>query len=112
MIIPMQCEYYALEGLSALIKTIEQIQQHLNKKLVIRGIVRTMYDPRNRLSTDVSAQLISHFGKKVYQTVIPRNVRVAEAPSHGLPVLLYDKNSRGAEAYLAVADEVLRGHRG
>src|SRR4029079_14178921 len=89
VLIPMQCEYYALEGLSALVNTIEQVKSSLNPDLKIEGIVRTMYDQRNRLSTEVAAQLISHFGNKVYQTVIPRNVRLAEAPSHGMPVLLY-----------------------
>lgn len=107
VIIPMQCEYYALEGLSALMHTIEQVKASLNNRLKIEGIIRTMYDPRNRLSTEVSAQLISHFGSKVYQTVIPRNVRLAEAPSHGIPVLLYDKLSKGSEAYLALAKEIL-----
>jgi chromosome partitioning protein len=107
VIIPMQCEYYALEGLSALMATIEQVKQALNPNLMIEGIVRTMYDPRNRLSTEVSAQLVTHFGNKVYQTVIPRNVRLAEAPSHGLPILLYDKSSKGSEAYVALAREVI-----
>lgn len=108
VIIPMQCEYYALEGLSALINTIDQVNASLNPSLTLQGIVRTMYDPRNRLSTEVSAQLISHFGNKVYQTVIPRNIRLAEAPSHGMPVLLYDKGSRGSEAYVALAKELLK----
>ena len=108
VIIPMQCEYYALEGLSALIGTIEQIQRSLNPDLTIEGIVRTMYDPRNRLATEISAQLIAHFGNKVYQTVIPRNVRLAEAPSHGMPILLYDKGSRGAESYMALTREILK----
>ena len=108
VLIPMQCEYYALEGLSALIGTIEEIQGSVNPGLEIEGLLRTMYDPRNNLSTDVSAQLIEHFGEKVYRTVIPRNVRLAEAPSHGLPALSYDKSSRGAIAYLALAGEMLR----
>lgn len=107
IVIPMQCEYYALEGLTALLNTIERIQQ-INPNLQIDGLLRTMYDPRNSLTTDVSAQLINHFGDKVYGTVIPRNVRLAEAPSHGVPVLCYDKNSRGAVAYLALAGEVNR----
>ena len=107
IIIPMQCEYYALEGLTALLNTIERIQQ-INPSLEIDGLLRTMYDPRNSLTTDVSAQLINHFGDKVYGTVIPRNVRLAEAPSYGMPVLCYDKNSRGAVAYLALAGEVNR----
>ncbi len=108
VIIPMQCEYYALEGLSALVNTIEQVKESLNSALVIEGIVRTMYDPRNRLSTEVSAQLIAHFGNRVYQSVIPRNIRLAEAPSHGIPVLMYDKGSRGSEAYLSLAKELLK----
>ena len=108
VIIPMQCEYYALEGLSALLDTIDQIQQVLNPKLEIEGLLRTMYDPRNSLTRDVSQQLTGHFGDKVYRTVIPRNVRLAEAPSHGLPVLNYDKQSKGALAYLALAGEMLR----
>ncbi len=107
VLIPMQCEYYALEGLSALLGTIKQIKSSLNSRLSIEGIVRTMYDGRNRLAVDVSAQLQSHFGDKVYKTVIPRNVRLAEAPSHGVPALLYDKSSRGAAAYLALAGEVI-----
>lgn len=107
IIIPMQCEYYALEGLSALLQTMKSVQS-INSKLKIEGIVRTMYDPRNKLSRDVSSQLKSHFGSKVYKTVIPRNVRLAEAPSHGLPVLLYDKSSRGAVTYLALAAEIMK----
>ena len=108
VLIPMQCEYYALEGLSALMQTIEKIKSKLNPELEIEGILRTMYDPRNSLTTDVSTQLITHFGDKVYSTVIPRNVRLAEAPSYGLPALAYDKNSRGAVAYLALAGEMNR----
>lgn len=108
VLIPMQCEYYALEGLSALMQTIESIKSTLNPKLEIEGLLRTMYDPRNSLTVDVSAQLLEHFGNKVYGTVIPRNVRLAEAPSHGLPVLDYDKASRGAVAYLALAGEMNR----
>ncbi len=108
VIVPMQCEYYALEGLTALMGTIEQIQGSLNPQLAIEGILRTMYDPRNRLSTEISAQLIAHFGTKVYQTVIPRNIRLAEAPSHGVPILLYDKGSRGSEAYMGLTREILR----
>ncbi|MGK0249122.1 MAG: chromosome partitioning protein [Oleispira sp.] len=108
VLIPMQCEYYALEGLSALIQTIEKIKSNLNPGLEIEGILRTMYDPRNSLTTDVSTQLITHFGDKVYSTVIPRNVRLAEAPSYGLPALAYDKSSRGAIAYLALAGEMNR----
>jgi len=108
VMIPMQCEYYALEGLSALLDTVEKIRKILNPVLRVDGLLRTMYDPRNNLSSQVSQQLVKHFGNKVYSTVIPRNVRLAEAPSHGLPALLYDKNSSGALAYLALAGEVLR----
>ncbi len=108
VMIPMQCEYYALEGLSALLNTIEKIRKLLNPRLRIEGLLRTMFDPRNNLSNQVSAQLMQHFGEKVYTTIIPRNVRLAEAPSHGLPALLYDKSSTGALAYLALAGEVVR----
>jgi chromosome partitioning protein len=107
VLVPIQTEYYALEGLSALMGTILKIQQSVNTDLEICGILRTMHDPRNNLANDVSAQLIQHFGKKVFVTIIPRNVRVAEAPSHGLPVLLYDKSSRGAAAYLDLANEMI-----
>ena len=110
--IPMQCEYYALEGLSALINTISRITASLNPDLEVEGIVRTMYDPRNSLTKDVSVQLANHFGEKLYRTVIPRNVRLAEAPSYGLPVLYYDKQSRGARAYLALASELARRYEG
>lgn len=108
VIIPMQCEYYALEGLSALVDTITKIQSVLNPDLKIEGILRTMYDPRNSLTGDVSAQLASHFGDRVYRTCVPRNVRLAEAPSFGMPVLSYDKSSKGAMAYLALAGEIIR----
>ena len=108
VIVPIQCEYYALEGLTALMNTIEKIRSVLNPKLHIGGLLRTMYDPRNSLSNDVSNQLISHFGDKVYRTIIPRNVRLAEAPSHGAPVITYDPKSRGAVSYLALAGEILR----
>ena len=108
IMIPMQCEYYALEGLSSLLETVEKIRSLLNPGLRVEGLLRTMYDPRNNLSTQVSQQLVKHFGTKVYSTVIPRNVRLAEAPSHGLPALLYDRNSSGALAYLALAGEILR----
>jgi len=108
VIVPIQTEYYALEGLSALVRTIEQVRGARNPRLSILGIVRTMHDPRNNLATEVSAQLIAHFGDKVFRTIVPRNVRVAEAPSHGLPVLRYDRASRGAIAYLALASELLR----
>jgi len=108
VLIPMQCEYYALEGLSALIDTIQRVAESVNPRLHIEGLLRTMYDPRNSLTNDVSAQLQSHFGERVYRTVIPRNVRLAEAPSFGLPVIQYDPKSRGAKAYLALAGEVIR----
>jgi len=108
VIIPMQCEYYALEGISSLLGTIEKINKRLNPSLKIEGILRTMYDPRMSLTKDVSQHLVEYFGDKVYRTVIPRNIRLAEAPSHGLPALLYDKNSRGALAYLALAGELSR----
>ena len=111
VLVPIQTEYYALEGLSALMNTVSQIQSHLNPGLVVEGFLRTMHDPRNNLAIDVSGQLVSHFKEAVFNTVIPRNVRVAEAPSHGKPVLLYDKTSRGATAYLALASEMLRRHR-
>jgi chromosome partitioning protein len=104
----MQCEYYALEGLSALLKTIEQIRDVINPRLAIEGVIRTMYDPRMSLTTDVSAQLTEHFGSLVYRTVIPRNVRLAEAPSYGLPAIKYDRLSKGAVAYMAMARELLR----
>lgn len=110
VIIPMQCEYYALEGLSALINTVSRITGRMNPGLRIEGILRTMYDPRNSLTQDVSRQLLDHFGEQVYNTFVPRNVRLAEAPSYGLPVLYYDKQSRGAKAYLALAGEVIRRH--
>jgi chromosome partitioning protein len=108
VIIPMQCEYYALEGLAALIDTVDTIREHLNPSLHIEGIIRTMYDPRNRLTIEVNRQLFKHFGDAVYRTVVPRNVRLAEAPSFGLPVLKYDRSSRGAVSYLALAGEILR----
>lgn len=107
VMIPMQCEYYALEGLSDLVATIKQVREHLNPTLEIEGLLRTMYDPRNMLAQQVSEQLLQHFGDKVYRTVIPRNVRLAEAPSHGLPALEFDRTSKGAQAYLALAGEML-----
>ncbi|MBI3561109.1 MAG: ParA family protein [Gammaproteobacteria bacterium] len=110
VMIPMQCEYYALEGLTALLETINRVQQTVNPELKVEGLLRTMFDPRNNLANDVSGQLIMHFPEKVYRTVIPRNVRLAEAPSHGMPVIKYDKTSRGALAYLALAGELLRKH--
>ena len=108
VVIPMQCEYYALEGLSALLETINKIKKFLNPELKVEGLLRTMFDPRNNLANEVSQQLLAHFGDKVYRTIIPRNVRLAEAPSHGLPALMYDKSSTGAVAYLALAGEMLR----
>lgn len=108
VLIPMQCEYYALEGLSSLINTIEDINNLNNKQLCIEGIIRTMYDSRNKLCKDVSVQLIEYFGKLVYRTAIPRNVRLAEAPSHGLPILSYDQGSKGAQAYITLAKEFLK----
>lgn len=108
VLIPMQCEYYALEGLSALVSTIEQIKGAVNPDLEIEGILRTMFDPRNNLANEVSSQLIQVFGDKVFRTIVPRNVRLAEAPSFGKPVLQHDKDSRGALAYLALAGEMLR----
>lgn len=108
VLIPMQCEYYALEGLSALLETIEGVREQANPELAILGIVRTMFDPRAGLSRDVSRQLINYFGDRVFRTVIPRNIRLAEAPSHGLPIIAYDRAARGAVAYLALASE-LRG---
>ena len=108
VIIPMQCEYYALEGLSALLESIDKIRKYLNPDLKIEGLLRTMYDPRNNLAIQVSTKLLEHVGEKVYRTIISRNVRLAEAPSHGLPVIKYDKSSRGALAYLALAGEMLR----
>lgn len=108
VLIPMQCEYYALEGLSSLLRTIEQVRDSVNPKLEMYGILRTMFDPRANLSNEVSKQLIEHFDRKVFRTIVPRNVRLAEAPSFGLPVLLHDRASRGAIAYLALAGEVLR----
>ena len=108
VLIPMQCEYYALEGLSALLDTIEQVRDSVNPDLEVYGILRTMFDPRINLSNEVSLQLIKHFDRKVFRTVIPRNIRLAEAPSFGRPVLLHDRSSRGAISYLALAGEVLR----
>lgn len=108
VLVPMQCEYYALEGLTALMDTIQKLASVVNPKLKIEGVLRTMYDPRNRLANDVSEQLKRHFGEQVYRTVIPRNVRLAEAPSFGTPAMYYDKSSTGAKAYLALAGEILR----
>ena len=108
VIIPIQCEYYALEGLTALMDTIRRLATTINPKLDIEGLVRTMYDPRNTLARDVSLQLIKHFDDRVYRTIVPRNVRLAEAPSFGLPIVFYDRQSRGAVAYLALAGEVVK----
>ncbi len=110
VVIPMQCEYYALEGLSALMETIGAIKEELNPLLKIEGILRTMYDPRSKLTSEVNGQLFNYFGDAVYRTVVPRNIRLAEAPSFGQPVIKYDKQSRGAVAYLALAGELLRRH--
>src|SRR5690348_11690378 len=108
VLIPMQCEYYALEGLTALLATIEQIREAANPGLAIEGVLRTLFDPRNNLANEVSSQLIGHFGDKVFRTVIPRNIRLAEAPSFGKPALFHDKESRGALAYLALVGEMIR----
>jgi len=108
VLIPMQCEYYALEGLSSLLNTVAQIRETVNPQLEMYGILRTMFDPRVNLSNEVSLQLIKHFDRKVFRTVIPRNVTLAEAPSFGRPVLLHDRSSRGAISYLALAGEILR----
>ena len=107
VIIPMQCEYYALEGLSDLINTIKKVRQHLNAAIQIEGLLRTMFDPRNTLAQQVSAQLEQHFGDKVYATIIPRNIRLAEAPSYGTPAVKFDALCKGSQAYLALVDEVL-----
>lgn len=108
VLVPIQCEYYALEGLAALLDTVEQLRHSVNPRLKIEGILRTMFDGRSRLAQEVSAELIKHFDKTVYRTVIPRNIRLAEAPSHGLPALLYDRASQGAAAYDVLADEFLK----
>ena len=108
VLVPMQCEYFALEGLTALLDTIQKLASVINPDLAVEGVLRTMYDPRNRLANDVSEQLKRHFGEQVYRTVIPRNVRLAEAPSFGAPAMYYEKSSTGAKAYLALAGEILR----
>lgn len=110
VLVPIQCEYYALEGLTSLLASIERIRRAANPELQIEGLLRTMYDGRNRLTIEVSEQLLRHFGDKVYHAVIPRNVRLAEAPSHGKPVLAYEKHSQGAAAYLALAGEIIHRH--
>jgi chromosome partitioning protein len=107
VLIPMQCEYYALEGLSDLVGTIKRVRSNLNPQLEIGGLLRTMYDPRNTLSQQVSAQLEQHFGNKVFKTLVPRNIRLAEAPSYGIPAVAWDRASKGAQAYLALADEIV-----
>lgn len=112
VLIPMQCEYYALEGLTDLVATIKKVKQRLNPGIQIEGLLRVMFDPRSTLAQQVSAQLKQHFGAKVYDTVIPRNVRLAEAPSHGKPVLAYDPHCRGSKAYLELAEEILARARG
>jgi chromosome partitioning protein len=111
VLIPIQCEYYALEGLTALLNTIKRVQDSANRELKIEGLLRTMYDPRNNLANQVGAQLIQHFNDQVYRTMIPRNVRLAEAPSHGLPAMQYDRTSRGSIAYMALASEIIRRDR-
>jgi chromosome partitioning protein len=108
VLVPIQCEYYALEGLTSLLSSIERIRRAVNPDLQLEGLLRTMYDGRTRLTVEVSEQLSAHFGSKVYHSVIPRNVRLAEAPSHGMPALGYDSRSQGAAAYLALASEMVR----
>ncbi len=110
VLVPIQCEYYALEGLSALLETIEGVREAVNPALQIEGLLRTMYDGRNNLGVEVSAQLVEHFGDQVFRTIVPRNIRLAEAPSHGMSIVHYDKTSRGALAYLALAGEIIRQH--
>jgi chromosome partitioning protein len=112
VLIPVQCEYFALEGLSSLLDTVKAVRHRLNPKLEIEGLLRTMYDVRNNLGNEVSAQLTQHFGDKVLRSIIPRNVRLAEAPSHGQPIHLYDRSSRGAIAYIGLAGEMIRRERG
>ena len=111
VLIPMQCEYYALEGLSDLVNTIKKVKKQLNPDIEIEGLLRTLFDKRNTLAQQVSNELSSHFGSKVYKTIIPRNVRLAEAPSHGKAALFYDKSSKGAKAYLDLAEEILKGNQ-
>jgi len=111
VLIPVQCDYFALEGLTSLLETIKAVRARLNPQLEVEGLLRTMYDVRNNLGNDVSAQLSKHFGDKLLRSIIPRNIRLAEAPSHGLPINLYDRESRGAIAYLGLAGEMLRRER-
>ncbi|HLX79427.1 MAG TPA: ParA family protein [Burkholderiales bacterium] len=110
VLIPMQCEYYALEGLSDLVGTIKRVRSNLNPRLEIAGLLRTMFDPRNTLAHQVSQQLEQHFGNKVYRTLVPRNVRLAEAPSYGAPAVVWDKTSKGAQAYIDLTAEILKGN--
>lgn len=110
VLIPIQCEFYALDGLSELVSTIKAVKATVNPHITMEGLLRTMFDARNNLGSDVSAQLVKHFGDKVFDTIVPRNVRLAEAPSHGKPVSLYDRDSRGSQAYLALAAELVRKH--
>ena len=112
VLIPMQCEYYALEGLTDLLGTLENVREMLNPGLEVEGLVRTMFDSRSRLAAEVSAQLLSHFGSKVFETIIPRNVRLAEAPSHGVSIVRYDRGSKGAQAYIALATELAHRNAG
>jgi len=108
VIIPVQCEYFALEGLTKLLRTIDQLKSSVNQELAIEGLLRTMYDGRNKLSHEVSEQINKHFDTQVYETIVPRNVRLAEAPSHGMSALKYDRLCQGAIAYLALAAEIAR----
>ena len=110
VLIPMQCEYYALEGLSDLVGTIKRVRANLNPRLEIAGLLRTMFDPRNTLAHQVSQQLEQHFGDKVYRTIVPRNIRLAEAPSYGSPAVVWDTASKGAQAYVALTEEILKGY--
>ncbi len=107
VLVPIQCEYYALEGLGQLINTIKLVQKHLNQNLEVEGVVLTMFDARTNLSTEVAIEVEKYFGNKVFQTIIPRNIRLSEAPSHGLPINLYDKDSKGAETYKNLAKELI-----
>jgi chromosome partitioning protein len=107
VMIPMQCEYYALEGLTDLVTTLKKVRSNINRGLEIEGLLRTMYDPRSALTQQVSNELVAHFGPRVYDTIVPRNVRLAEAPSYGKPVIAYDRTSKGAVAYIALAEEIL-----
>jgi chromosome partitioning protein len=110
VLVPMQCEYFALEGLSSLMDTLKQVQETVNKNLSLEGLLRTMFDGRSRLTREVSEQLTAHFSDRLFETIVPRNVRLAEAPSFGLPAILYDKSSRGAQAYMDLARELDEKH--